>query len=220
MWTYVRVRSEYFENDSSRYRLAMSNQTLIESLKNQTDKNFSIVLSVSPMDPYYTRRLLSFDSVGVPWYFEYEIDLETPRRQVIVPDDYYLSPGLIQFLNSQEHQRNIEYDTSKGFLYEQNVLKEWESCLREVQVSQITDAEQEHEEFPWTWTRSSHQMNDDIEGKRGREAKIRWSGWKPAIVGRIARARIVTGSAMGCELHPTKSKSVVFANKKGRRYGN
>jgi hypothetical protein len=219
MWTYVRVRSEYWEHDSSKYRLALTQQTLIESLKNQEEKNFSIVLTVSQLDPYYTRRLMSFDSIGVPWYFEYEMDLEVPRRQIDIPDDYYISPGLIQYMNSVENQNHITYDMKTGFLLEDGVLREWTTDLNEVHAMQFTDGEREYQEFPFTWIRVSNQMNATMKGKQGVEAEVRWGGMNQNLINRIASTKVVTGSALGCQLHPERSPSFLDGEKHFRNRG-
>tara|TARA_R110000868_G_scaffold14671_12_gene68026 strand:+ start:241 stop:1026 length:786 start_codon:yes stop_codon:yes gene_type:complete len=219
MWTYVRIRSEYWEHDSSRYRLALTQQTLIESLKNQTDKNFSLVLTVSQLDPYYTRRLMSFDSVGVPWYFQHEMDLEVPRRQIEIPDDHYLSPGLIRYLSSVANDKNIVYDMKTGFLLEDGVLREWTTDLNEVRATQITDGDRETQEFPFTWIRISNQMNAAMEGTSGVEAEVRWSGMNQNFISRIAKTKVVTGSALGCQLHPERSPSFLDGEKNFRNRG-
>ena len=61
---YLRIRSEYFEPDTSRYRLAITQNTLVQSLRYQTGQNFTIVVNQSPLDPFTTKRQKAFEFAG------------------------------------------------------------------------------------------------------------------------------------------------------------
>lgn len=220
MWTYVRIRSEYWEYDSSRYRLAMTQNTLIPSLQEQTDKNFTMVVSVSPMDPFWTKRLTTFDSVGVSWLFDHEIELEEPRRQIDIQDDCFLAPQFIQWINAQP-RGNFRYVSESGYLFRKYQMSEWEPAREYVKAVQIDEGEQREVIMKGTWISAAHQMNEDpkMTGFVGKNVRLKWPGWSDLVVGRLARTRIAMATAQGCDLHPTRSNSVVYAHKKGRRYG-
>lgn len=198
----------------------MTQNTLIPSLQGQTDKNFTIVLSVSAMDPFWTKRLQTFDSVGVSWLFDHEIDLETPRRHVDVQDDCFLAPQFIQWINAQP-RGNFRYVSESGYLFRNYSMMEWIPAREYVSAWQIDDGDQQEVTLSGTWISAAHQMNEDpkMSGFTGREVKTRWPGWSDLVVGRLAKTRIAMATAQGCELHPTRSNSVVYAHKKGRRYG-
>lgn len=220
MWTYVRIRSEYWEYDSSKYRLAMMQNTLLPSLQNQTDKNFTLVVSVSPMDPFWTKRLVTFDSVGVSWLFDHEIELEVPRRQIDLPDDCFLAPQFIQWINAQP-RGHFRYVSEKGYLFRDYQMMEWSPSREYVQAVQIDEGEQRDVLMSGTWISAVHQMNDDpkMSGFTGEEVRVKWPGWSDLVVGRLARTKIAMATAQGCDLHPTRSSSIIRGDKQFKNRG-
>lgn len=91
MHVFVRVRSEYFNAELSIHRLNMSGLTLIPSLREQTDRDFRVVLEYVEEDPHLSRRLHHWNAFGriqeIP---------EVERVEVFVEDDVFLHPRFIQ----------------------------------------------------------------------------------------------------------------------------
>ena len=187
----------------------MTRQTLIESLIRQTDKNFSLIICNSAMDPLYTYRLLSFDAIGVPWYLEGELDLEVPRRHIEVSDDVYLAPRFIEMLKVHDEKQNIRFDLKTGFIFQDGISRRWTASRQHIKAEQIAHGDVITKELPWQWVLPIHQMNDDMKGNSGEEVVFACDGWRPGLVSKLAKLKIVTGSAMGCDLHPTRSSSII-----------
>ena len=222
MKTFIRIRSEYFEHDSSKYRLGVTQQTLIPSLKNQTSKDFIILLEMSAMDPYYSKRRLAFDSVGVDvWPFLTPQSLESPRIEISIGDDDFISAAVVRLIQDvPEQAENTRFIFPNGFTFHDGQLS---VCMG---VEDVIDAAQIVSRSNSTvtsksmvlsaaqmWIHVRHGMNATVsDPPAGLPVRnLSWPGWKANMVERYCAVKIAEATAQGCEFYPTKSKSVCFA---------
>lgn len=204
----------------------MSEHTLVESLRRQNNKNFIILLGMSAMDPCYSRRRILFDSVGVD-VWPMEVELRAPRIEITVGDDDFLCGNFVNVIQRVPvQQQNTRLLAPNGFLFRDGALRRLNTRSGIVSVHQIVDdshdSDSERLVSPspaWIHVRHKQNMNDlNPAYTIGDEvADLNWPGWEPRIVDRIANTQIVTASAMGCEVYPTRSKSVVFAHGSARQ---
>jgi len=217
---YLRIRSEYSELDSSKYRLGITESTLCMSLAIQTDQNFQVVLDQSPMDPCWSRRRKAFRN-------RVDVMLPFPRIEVEVGDDDFLCPTFIESIRKIPlQQKNSFLIFKNGFIFHDGHLNVWRGRDALVETTMwVThsihvDNRIEVTDEP-SWIHVRHRMNSTILDYRSIKGPIvknlQWSGWQQNIVQRYCEAQIKTATANGCELHPTKSRSVVFSRPKGRR---
>ena len=116
--------------------------------------------------------------------------------------------------------QNTELLCPRGYIFHDEKLKPWTNTEDIVRVQQIVEddedvrAERLVSDAPaWIYVRHNQNLRPVDESKLAGEevTNLNWPGWKPRIVSRIGSTKIVTASAQGCEAHPTRSKSVVFA---------
>lgn len=216
---YLRIRSEYFEADSSRYRLALTQNILCQSLRHQTDPEFMVLLAQSPMDPFWTKRKNSFQSR----------DAEEPtgqRIEVEVGDDDFLCPTFIETIRKIPlQQKNSFLVFQNGYIFHEGKLMVWRGRDDLVVVTMMIDpgahvGETVEATSNPSWIYCRHQMNSIVvpdEMLQGARVNgLKWAGWKENIVARYCKTAVKTATANGCELHPTKSKSAIFAKGSAR----
>lgn len=94
------VRSEYWTADISRYRLAISRESLVASLQAQT-ADFQTVLQCCPADPFWSERIEAFQPLN-PWpWWELKNRVRAsgwPYLLVELPDDLILPANAIERL--------------------------------------------------------------------------------------------------------------------------
>ncbi len=215
---YIRVRSEYFEHDSSRYRLALTQNTLCRSLKHQTNKDFRVLLQQSPMDPCFTKRMNSFSSICGD-------EPDFPHIEVEVGDDDFLCPRFIELIRKIPFlEENSFLSFPNGYIFHEGKLKVWRGRDSLITVTSWSHPGQHVEttidaslEPAWIYVR--HKMNsnlippDMITG--GQVKGLQWPGWKESIVAKYCSTEVKTATSNGSTLHPRKSKSVVIGKGTG-----
>ena len=226
MKTYVRIRSSYFEHDASKYRLSITQNTLIPSLQAQNSKDFTILLDMSDMDPFYTKRRETFASVGVTIRKTYS-RIVTPRIEIEVGDDDFLCGNFVQVIQRVEKQAaNTRLIAPNGYIFVNGGLHPWTAHPDMVPVTQFVEPDNLHVDNrielskspAWIYVRHNC-CTDKFVGRTisiPAISGLNWPGWKEKIVGRLSEMAILTGTAEGCQLHPTRSKSVVFARGSSR----
>lgn len=224
MKTFIRIQSRYFEIDSSRYRLAISDQTIIPSLQNQSSKDFTVVLDQCPMDPIWTKRRNSFSSCGVPMTDWYDHKPEYPFLEITVGDDDFLVPSFVEVLQRVPQQtENTELLAEHGYLWADGKVYEWSGSHKVIEAIQWIDDRECVRGIVVSnrpgWVHCRHQMNASLPESCDKVLPqgLKMAGWNPNLLDRICRMKIVQASAQGCELHPMRSKSVVFAEGSSRR---
>lgn len=224
----VKVSSSYFEIDTSKYRLAISELTLIESLKQQTDRKFRLSVEVSAMDPRYTKRIKSFRSIGVPMTLLHEETSlpETPYIEVSVDDDTFLHKEMIQALKTKSVSSvNRRLLAPNGYVFIDGKLQVCSEKPDIVEINQFVEADRKiREEVSFTrshcWIHVRHAENDRLrfDQKTSNEViGLNWPGWQANVVHKFCTLKVVEGTAQGAELYPTRSKSVVYAHKSNRK---
>lgn len=213
-----RIRSEYFENDSSRYRLAITQNTLSRSLKYQTDRDFTVSLNQSPMDPCWTRRRECFCSLT-------ESEITGPRIEVEIGDDDFLCPGFVESIRKVPYQKeNSILSFPNGYIFSDGKLRVWRGKENIVSVTMFVDDTQHigktieaNHDPSWIYVR--HSMNSNlipIQQITGTPVNgLSWKGWKESLVAKYCRTEIKMATSNGCTLHPRKSKSMTIARDGG-----
>jgi hypothetical protein len=214
----IRIRSEYFESDSSRYRLGITQNTIVASLKNQTDKNFLLCWSQCPMDPLWSARRKAFAEFT-------EGSVQVPRIEIEVGDDDFLCPDFVEKLRRIPLQKeNCRLDFPNGYIFHDGKLRVWRSrpCVVTGQIiidgtRHITRTIEAIPDPCWIYLR--HQMNSSMipaQQIAGNEINgLKWPGWNQNIVNRYAKIQVATATSDGCKLHPRRSKSVVIPRNAG-----
>lgn len=236
---FFRIRSEYFESDASRYRLAISQQTLIQSMRNQTDQDFSVILNQSPMDPFLSKRrgAFSLSEIVIPEHeFAFSQQFMEPRIEIVVGDDDFLAPTFVESIRKIPfQQKNSFLLFPHGYIFFEGKLHVWRDRECFVETTMIVDPSQQLippknnvlcSEIP-SWIYCRHQMNSfHVDEKRVTEAQcvknLNWPGWNEKIVAAYCRTSVKTATANGSTHEALRSKSV-RVEKKGksrtRRFG-
>lgn len=218
---YLSVRSEYFERDSSIYRLAITQNTLIPSLKNQTCKDFCVHLTQSPMDPRWTSRKSAFEFV----LDLYAPDQKEQRIEVEVGDDDFLCPTFIETLRKIPFQKENSFlSLPNGYIFHEGKLRVWRSKENIVSATMFVD-DSPHIgrtieaclEPSWIYVR--HQMNSNlipIQQISGPQVNgLSWKGWKESLVAKYCKTEVKQATSNGCKLEPGRSKKAFMANGAG-----
>lgn len=215
---YIRVRSEYFEHDSSRYRLGITQNTLCKSLIHQTDKNFFVLLKQSPMDPFFTKRLESFRNVV-------NDEPDFPHIEIEVGDDDFLCPTFIDTIRKIPSQKeNCFLSFPNGYIFlngKMTVFRQRDNFVTVTSwvnpgehVGKTIDASVD---ASWIYVR--HNMNSFVIPDKFTEGNrvngLKWAGWKELIVAKYCNIELKTATSNGSTLHPRKSKSVVIGKGTG-----
>lgn len=226
---FIRVQSEYFESDSSRYRLAITQNTLIQSLRHQTNRDFAIVLKQSPMDPFFTKRVKVFEYpqnrlLNEDDFLESQ-ESRDPRIEIAVGDDDFLCPTFVQNVIAVPLQdRNSFIVFQNGYVFFEGKLHPWRGREDLVQTTMfIFDAQIRNSvlgsQYP-SWIYCRHTMNTVVlpsSMMKGAEIKdLKWDGWKQRVVAAYCKTIVITATSNGCTLEPMKSKSVRIAKCSGR----
>lgn len=227
---YLNIRSEFEEKDTSRYRLALTEQILIPSLRHQVFKDFTVVLSQNPEDKYCDRRTKAFASVAEQVFSKAERDqIQLGQRiEVTCGDDDFLGPRFFEVIREAftPERGNVQMFVEHGYIFHKGNLVVWRNKEELFPVTQFGNPGCDivrHEGFSvsneaqWIYTR--HAMNSTIvheELIRGVPVKLKWAGWDQRIVARYCEARLKTATANGCTLEPTKSKSIIFGKGSAR----
>ena len=225
MKTYIIIRAEYIEAESSKYRLTLSQETSILSLQHQADKNFTIVLQTSPMDPRFSYRVANFETAGVPVIQFHELDQSEPRIEVHMQDDDFLFPGVVQQVNRiSPSTENCRYHLDSGYLFvegEYYLLKQ-EGVAEALQISEPMNQLFRSNTLiaSPSWIHTRHRMNYSHHPELARLTKVKdvpqFKGWHGKIVEKICRAQMLTGTAIG-KMPDRTGRKTVYAKKKTRR---
>lgn len=227
----VRVSSSYFEIDTSKYRLAISELTLIESLKQQTDKKFHLAVEVSPMDPCYGKRIAAFKAIKVPFESSPEglgkpYYLPVPYTEIAVDDDTFLHSEMIASIRKKTVSAvNRRILAPNGYVFRCGKLQ---VCSEKPDMLEITQFVQNDrhvrdevsftQSHCWIHTRHAHNNSLLFDQKTSNEVTgLNWPGWQANILQKFCALRVTEATAHGAELYPTKSKSVVFARGSAKR---
>lgn len=228
---YLNIRSEYSEADSSRYRFSLTENILIPSLKNQVARGAIIFLQQSPMDPYFKRREKAFRSVTdrlIPMHEKEGMDLPA-RVEATIGDDDFLGPEFVQRMRMGfvPERGNVQMHMPHGYIFFEGALHPWRNKEDLFEITQYGNPDSpivRHEGFRIAdtpqWIYCRHQMNfNPLSASEVDAPEIKlaaWKGWHQGIVARYCQTQVLTATANGCTLHPTKSKSMMYAKGSAR----
>lgn len=228
---FINVRSEYTEHDSSRYRLSLTENVLVPSLKNQASRGFAVFLQQSPMDPFFKKRERAFRSVTdrvIPMH-EKEGMILPARIEITVGDDDFLGPHFIERLRAEfrPSRGNVQMHMPHGYIFFDGKLHPWRNKEDLMEITQYGNPDSpivRHEGFEVStmpeWIYVRHSMNSNPVSPSaidGFEVKLTaWSGWKQNIVQKYCQTQVLTATANGCQLHPTRSKAMMYAKGSAR----
>lgn len=224
------VNSEYWEDDSSRYRLALTNQMLIPSLRYENLDDVSFWLRQSPMDPRWTLRREAFAFLGrsVGHRGEHpawkKMRKHSPLIEVQTPDDVALVPGFLQSLRvlSGRLRANTTIHFRSGLVWDEGVYHEAFGAGVRVRILVGENHwDSEVKEFrKVAWCVARHQMNDQWvdEISVGARATCCFESIHDNTLGRYCRMQIKTGTAAGATSFWHRGRSLILsAHYKGRR---
>lgn len=224
------ISCEYWEADSSRYRLALTNEMLIPSLRHEDLSDVSFWLRQTAMDPRWTARREAFEFLGrpvkhrgqhPPWRVAKEF---RPIVEIECPDDVAFVPGFLSGLRdlARKTTENTTIHFTGGILWEDGECRQatgagvrvrilvddlpWKSVVRECQKT--------------AWCVARHQMNDPWVDRLKLGAPVASSlpSICEATLGRYCRLQVATGTAAGATRFWHRGRSMILAAKhKGRR---
>lgn len=227
MKTFLLVQSEYFEIDSSKYRLGITEQTLIPSLQHQTCKDFCIVLTMSAMDPLWTKRIRLFQTCGVAVIRWYKWRQQTPANEIYVGDDDCLSPTFIERINALPlMEKNTAILIPNGYVFKDRQLMAMHNQTHVIEAGQWVDDEDDNcdrsvtiDDPQWVYVRHRMNMSGHPTLNGGPKVSLDWPGWNPRFISMMSDIRIVTSTAVGCDPRRPRSNSVIRADGHLRKRG-
>lgn len=224
------VACEYWEDDSSRYRLAITNETLIPSLVYENLTDAHIWLRQCPMDPRWSIRREAFRYLSRPaqhrgmhptWK---QVKERRPVIEITTPDDVAFVPGFLGGLRrlAERTTENTTIWLTGGLLWEDRKYFECRGVGPVVRIL-VEDTPQlrtvrEFRRVAWCVPR--HQMNDAwVDGLEvGRLHASSLPCLSDSRLGRYCRTRILTGTAAGATALYHRGGSWIRSNGwKGRR---
>jgi len=226
------ILSEYFEVDSSKYRLAITNETLIPSLRvmDLGGHDVSVVLRMSPMDPRWTARIAAFESSGLPgclWHDHRRISFAKglpPYVEVNLPDDLALSPDWLMKTMSivesiPEGEQNVWVNSHAGCVFDAEGIRECRSvnsgfkCRLVRTLKRMPAIGVPGPEDP-IWMQPQHKMMSGVEIESYSENvlnKFCWDSIHLNTLRRYCELRVCTGTSAGATSYRHRSKSVIHA---------
>lgn len=209
---WIRVTSSYTDDLSSRYRLSISDLTIIDSLKAQTIKDFSILLVTNQDDPHLTRRIEKFREVGVFVELD-ETTINGDYHMLDVTDDDYLSPQIAGYCWELIESNRLRYEDlvifENGYVYKDGVIKVLNNqdriCSLQRRLSGYicpTEVRQQAR-MERAWIHVRHGMNSTPHLQAfERGATVQGLRWKVAwnILQRVCVTRMAEGTAGGSTL--------------------
>jgi hypothetical protein len=233
------ILSEYFELDSSKYRLAISNESLIPSLRamQREGHDVSVVLRMSPMDPRWTARVAAFESSGLPgcmWHDYRRISFAKgplPYLEVNLPDDLALTPDWLSRTMAVADslpagEQNVWINSHVGCVFDAEGIRECRSVnsafkcrlvrtMKRMPAIGVVGAEQP------IWMQPQHKMMAGMEIESYSENvlnKFCDDSIHLNTLRRYCELRVCTGTSAGAISYRHWSRSVIHAgNYRGGR---
>lgn len=231
MKTFVFLKQEYFEHDTSRYMLAVAKQTAYPSLKNQVVKDYRVVSCLSAMDPLWGRRISTSKKMIEKRYFispheqvppdrEYADKHGRPMLQICIPDDVILHTGFIQAIEitardwlSKYPEISCTMAIPDGLLFASG---KFHHCpWNRSGIYCFLDAGQDHagHVLHFTnsvmWIRAKHHYSIDLDGEFHEVDFQMYGHIDVPSLQRICETRVATASALGSTLEHSRCHSCV-----------
>lgn len=151
---------------------------------------------------------------------------EGPRIEIQIGDDDFLSPKFIEIVrNTPIREQNTKLVFPNGYIFIGGQLHVWTCRADFVSVNVHTHpgepvlhtVEASHDP---SWIYVRHTMNSTIVLRNminGPEVRnLQWDGWNEKMMARYCKMEVKTATANGSTLHPTKSRSVIYAKRSQR----
>ncbi len=233
--TYVICRTHHQDEESIRYMIGIVRSTLAESLKHQTDKDFTFVWLFNEGCKFERYREKMLKAAGID--FQFFMPIESALRTEIECDPAcFLSSGLISKCKVMEREfflgcyyrgshakGNVIF--SSGFVHHDGKTVACDkkadcvSCsfhVRSGEELQMQTSYSVIDEPSWILVRHSLSIDPMNSGVLRKPARAAWDGWNPALVDRYVMTRMTTGTSKGSTLEPYKSKSLIRVRRPGK----
>jgi hypothetical protein len=213
-----KVQSFYQNDDLSRFRSAMTMNTLAVSLAKQKDQNFFVQVVQDPADKQAEKRSSAFAK-----YFEGADVVATEARiEIEIQDDDFLSPEFISKIKQiPAVGQNSFITVPNGYCLRNGSLRSFRNQPDRIQVSLILDVSQpvrDTVDGPTDplWIHVRHNYSDVMETpemtKGNAISSLNWPGWKQELVARYAEVQLKSATSAGVTVQ--FPRRVVYAGKR------
>lgn len=202
--------------------------TLLESLKHQTDKDFTFVWLFNEGCKFERYRANMLKAAGIDFQFfmpsETEVRLEIEVQPSIFMHNRFVAEvrqiAVKTFLEGLCH-RTISHPNGYCHYDGKTVsLLGYDSFIR----SEVFIGSGERSKFcavdfmSCFWVYVSHRLFRTVHEvtRSSVPCRLTWDGWNPAIVDRYVMTRMTTGTSKGSTLEPYKSKSLIRVRRPGK----
>lgn len=226
--TYVICRTHHQDEESIRYMIGIVRSTLIESLKHQTEKDFTFVWLFNEGCRFERYRAKMLKAAGIDFQFFMPSQTEV-RSEIEVSSSVFLHNRFVSevhriavetFLEGMNY-RSIVYPNGYFHCEAKTVsVKDYDNFIR-AEVFLRPSESRSYCDLDFTtlfWIYVGHALSNVVSDvtRNSRPMKIDWNGWDPALVNRYVSTRITTGTAKGSTLEPYKSKSLIRVRRPGK----
>lgn len=224
------VDCEYWEADTSRYRLAFTNELLVPSLRREDLSDVYFWLRQTAMDPRWSARREAFAFLGrpvkhrgehPPWRIAQRF---RPVIEVQAADDIGFVPGFLSGLRelAARTTQNTTLHFRNGQIWEDGECRE--AVGRGVRVRILVEDKPENrltqDVRKPAWCVAKHQMNDPWVDQLqiGSRVTCCVPGINASTLGRYCRLQVLTGTAEGATSVWHRGRSMILSKfHKGRR---
>jgi len=231
--TYVICRTHHQDEESIRYMIGIVRSTLIESLKHQTDKDFTFVWLFNDGCKFERYRAKMLKAAGIDFQFFMPSEGEL-RTEVECDPACFLWSGFISKCKVMEREfflgcyyrgsyakGNVIF--ASGFVHEdgKTVLceKKGDCVFCDFHVRPAEELQKSYsvvDDPSWILVRHALSIAPMNSGVLKKPARAAWEGWNPAIVDRYVMTKMTTGTSKGSTLEPYKSKSLIRVRHPGK----
>ncbi len=202
--------------------------TLIESLKHQTDKDFTFVWLFNEGCKFERYRAKMLKAAGIDYQFFMPSE-DSSRSTIEVSPCVFLhnrfvaefrSIAVQTFLDGLDYRRVVFENGYCHYDGKTVPLLNYDSFIRaEVFLSSKESRKYCEIEFSnQFWIYVSHPLFRTVPevARSAKPVKVDWTGWDPALVNRYVATRMATGTSKGSTLEPYKSKSLIRVRHPGK----
>lgn len=226
-----RVQAQYTDDDQSRFRAAIMVNTLSVSLREQTDKNFQVMILQEESDKQRAKRRESFGDVILfgedDDFLAGDDDGDYPRIIVDVPDDDFLHKDFVKSIREMElPDENCFITVPHGYCLHQSKLRIFRNQPDRLLVLALPYPDQTVRKvidgpqgFMWIHTR--HNYSDVLETKEMTTgipvASLNWPGWNQKLIGKYCEVQLKSATSAGVTVQ--FPRRVVYAGKRSKQKG-
>jgi len=226
--TYVICRTHHQDEESIRYMIGIVRSTLIESLKHQTEKDFTFVWLFNEGCKFERYRAKMLKAAGIDFQFFMPSQTEI-RSEIEVNQSVFLHNRFVAEVHAIAVQTFLDGICSRtinhpnGYCHYDGKtvsLQGYDSFIRtEVFIGHGENNRFSAVDFTSSfWVYVNHKLFSTIPDvtKKSVPVRVTWDGWNPAIVDRYVMTKMTTGTSKGSTLEPYKSKSLIRVSHPGK----